>query len=950
MRRILGSITVAFAAFACVSVPSASAAAQATATPPAPASSDSTPRVLTVDDYGRWKRITGTGLSADGAWMTYAYSPNDGEDTLFVRALESDRTYTILRGSQPMFSGDSRWVGYYVSPPEGNGRGARRGGGAPAPGGRGAAGGGNGAQRRFELRDLASGETWEAPNPEAFTFSDDSKYLAIHLAKPSRADTNHDGADLLVRELATGVTRNIGNVGQYAFDDAGGLLAYTVDAADQLGNGVYLVDMATGTTRALDVAAADFDGLAWSDEGDALAALRGHEVEGMKQKANVLLAWTGLGASGGKKTVYDPTEASDFPDGYVLSEYSTPEWSPDRSRLFVGIKQQEKKLPESDDPTANVDIWHWKDAEVQSVQIVRLQRELRATLSAAVLVPSGRFVQLADSAMTSVQTVADGSWGVGRNDTTYRGEVAWGGSHADYYRVNTTTGERSLIARELWRTMGTSPDSRWFLYLQDGHIQAYDARSGTSHQVDGGMEFVNTDDDHDYERPIWGLAGWSSDGRSVLVYDKYDVWRLPLEGDGAPQSLTKGVGAEQEIQLRVVRLDLAGGGRGGFGRFGGGGGFDDHGIDLSKPLTLSAYGVWTKKSGYWRIEPGKSPTPLIYDDKMIGQVSKADDADRVIFTEQTFQEFPDYWTSDTSFRNPVKVTDADPFLSEYAWGKKVLIDYTNSKGQHLQGTLTLPAGYEPGKRYPMLVYFYEIMSDTEHEFSMPRFDDRPQMSTYASNGYLVLQPDVVYEIGNPGSSALDCVTSAVQKVIDLGYADPEHIGLQGHSWGGYQSSYILTQTDMFAAIVTGAPPTNLISFYDELYPGSGTVQQGITEVGQVRMGENVTPWNSTDLYEDQSALYNVPNITTPFMILHGTADNAVDWHQGLELYNAARRNGKKVILLSYPDEPHHLSRKPNQIDFQIRMKEFFDHYLMGAPEPDWMKYGVPQVHKGGAIR
>ena len=190
------------------------------------------------------------------------------------------------------------------------------------------------------------------------------------------------------------------------------------------------------------------------------------------------------------------------------------------------------------------------------------------------------------------------------------------------------------------------------------------------------------------------------------------------------------------------------------------------------------------------------------------------------------------------------------------------------------------------------------------------------------------------------------MTSAVKKVIELGYADPAHIGLQGHSWGGYQSSFILTQTDLFAAIVTGAPPTDLTSFYDTLYRGSGNIQQGITEVGQVRMGAGVTPWSQHALWESQSPIHNAPNIKTPFMILQGTADNAVDAGQGLELFAAAKRLGKQAILLSYPDEPHHLAKRENQKDFQIRMKQFFDHYLKGDPEPDWMLNGVPQLKKG----
>jgi dipeptidyl aminopeptidase/acylaminoacyl peptidase len=204
-------------------------------------------------------------------------------------------------------------------------------------------------------------------------------------------------------------------------------------------------------------------------------------------------------------------------------------------------------------------------------------------------------------------------------------------------------------------------------------------------------------------------------------------------------------------------------------------------------------------------------------------------------------------------------------------------------------------------------------------------------------------PDVVYTVGTPGSNAMDCVGAAVNKVIDLGYADPEHIGIQGHSWGGYQTSFLVTQTDMFACVVTGAPPTNLITFYNTLYKSSGRNQHGIMETGQVRMG--VSPWQDMELWRSQSPIHQAEKITTPFMILHGTEDGSVDWMEGLAYYNAARRLGKEVILLSYPGEGHHLSKKENQIDFQKRMKQYFDHYCKGAPAADWMVNGVPFLKK-----
>ncbi|PWN08053.1 S9 family peptidase [Rhodohalobacter mucosus] len=885
-------------------------------------------KALTVDDYDRWSRIVGAELSNDGNWMAYGLRPNGGDDTLHVVSLANDTEYIIPLGENAVFSDNSGWVAYTVTVDEETRESLEE--------------KGDPVFESAQILHLRSGEKYTVERLESMTFTEDGRYWAVHRKKPETDKSKHKGTDLIVRDLQSGTVVNLGNVSEFAFNKKSSHLAYLVDASERAGNGIYLRNMESGALLTLDSDSSVYSGLTWDDDdalrnewpskGNALAVLKGHSSDSLMHIVNELVVLQNLDSSV-RKTVLNPDSQRNFPDGMVISENRDLQWSSNGELLFIGIRPQQPKVEMDRDTIPNVDVFHWKDDRIQTVQERQAARDRRFTYVASFSPANSSFTRLTDEGMREMNFSRHNRYMIGRDEKPYISDLNWGVSPADLYRVDVSSGERTRFAVEIKRTMGFSPDGRYYLFQkvaeQDTILYVYDVERNRNVNLtqSSPVSFINVDHPYPHESPTYGVAGWAQDGDHVIMNHKHDLWRLALDGSGA-ENITRGVGERDQIIFRHVSLDD-----------------DERYIDTSEDLLLSAFGRWTKKNGFYRLRMGNNPRSLVYEDVRFGNPEKARDENRIVLTRETFVEFPDYYHTKTSFRNFTKITDANPQQAEYGWGERVLIDFENSRGERLQGTLTLPAGYEPGETYPMIVYFYERMSDRHHQYSMPVYDDRPHMSTYASNGYLVFMPDIVFEFGRPGTSSLDAITAGTQKVIDLGYADPDQLGLQGHSWGGYQSSFILTQTDLFATVVTGAPPTNLTSFYNNIYGSSGTNHHGIMEIGQVRMGRGVTPWTHREMYQRENPMFFVPDIEIPFMILHGTDDGAVDWMQGLEFYNAARRMGKEVVLLSYPGEGHHLGREANQIDFQIRMKEWFDHYVKGAPAADWIVNGIPYIEK-----
>ncbi len=474
--------------------------------------------------------------------------------------------------------------------------------------------------------------------------------------------------------------------------------------------------------------------------------------------------------------------------------------------------------------------------------------------------------------------------------------------------------------------MGPSPDGTHVLYYENGAFFSYNLTNGQSHNLTKQIPavFYNTEDDHNVVKPPTRSIGWSKDSGYVLLSDNWDIWKVPADG-GEAVNLT-GNGKKEKIRYESVwRLNP-----------------DDKGFDLSKALYVRAYGEWTKKGGVGVIEPDKPGIRMLHwDDAAYMTLLKAKNADTYLYSRETTQDYPDFYVAGSALDSGKKVSDANPQQKNFLWTKGVkLVQYKSLKGDELQGALYLPAGYEAGKKYPTIVFIYEKLSQGANAYPQPGFNGF-SVGFYTSNGYAVLTPDITYKVNDPGISSTACILAALKAAEATGVVDPERVALHGHSWGGYQTAFAVTQTKAFRAAIAGAPLTDMISMYSSIYWNTGSANQPIFESSQGRFAGGY--WANTEAYIRNSPVYHAMNVQTPLLILCNDKDGAVDHTQGIEYYNTLRRLGKPVVMLEYKGENHGLIKPVDMKDYTIRMKEFFDYYLMDKPAPKWWTEGVPRL-------
>ena len=876
-----------------------------------PALAQTAGKSLSVDDLVSWQRITQQKISDNGEWVACKMEPWKGDATVFLYGKKGNEVTRFNTADQFQFAASSAYLLVSKKP------------------------------KLAEVEALKLKKTKEDKMPMnslvLYTLEGGSEKIdsvkTYHMAQEAdwlAYQTGRKDSTLHVRSLDGKVSLTFPAVAAYGFAKESGMLYFVEN--QQTGKKLYVLDPTIGKPVLVKEGKGVFTQMTFDEQGNQLAFLYTDEKKTAYKNTELWLA-----AHDGKAKQVVKAGHPSLPHGWVVSEHSKLNFSKKAARLFFGTspepKQKDTLMLAENRPS--VQVWSWDEPVQYTVQQYNKEKDLKKTYGAVVDLATGKLHQLAtlEQPDLTVGNEGDGVYALTSTSRPYSVSWMWEGrTRSDYYAVSLATGERKELAKADYGDYRLSPAGKYaYWYAEtDSCWYTISLADGQKHQLTTPQTFVGWDEDNDVPNfpDAYGAAGWSDNDENLYLYDRYDIWKFDPTGVTKPVNMTVN-GRVNKVAYRVVSLDK-----------------EARTLDLQHALLLKGTNEVTKADGYYslRLKKPAAPKALLTGNFMLATISKAKHADKVIFTKESYEMYPDVHYATMAFKKPVQLTEGYKQQEGITWGTAELVTWTSLDGRQLEGVIYKPANFDPNKKYPMIVNFYERNSETFFSYRMPQ----PHRSTidyrlYNSNGYVIFNPDVRYHDGHPGKSCYNCVVPGVQMVIDKGYVDAKAIGAQGHSWGGYQVAYLATQTAMFAAIESGAPVVNMFSAYGGIRWGSGLARSFQYEHTQSRLG--ATPWNGYDIYKENSPLFEMDKVKTPILILHNDSDGHVPWYQGIEYFVAMKRLGKPCWLLNYPNEPHWPMKLPNKVDFQKRMMQFFNHYLKKEAMPQWMEDGLPAVEE-----
>lgn len=904
------------------------------------------------DVYDGWKSLGQTLVSENGKWLVYTLTPQEGDNALVLTDRMSGKTDTLHRVSRFTWNQTSTQAAFFITPTYEATRKAKI--------------------KKVKKEDMPKdtlgiytldsktllkigqvksfkmpekGSNWlaylkekekEKPKPTKTDTSKSSQKPETPTSSPAKEKAKREeGTTLVLRDLVTGSEREFLFVSEYAFDEKGRYLAIASVGNDStVKAGLSLVDLASGSVKMISKGGIAYKNLTFNKEGNWFAFLVDRNPNNDKQRFFDLAIWNGKGDSA--KVVVDQKHPA-MPKDWMVSEHATLRFSDKSQRLIFGTAPipitMDSSIVEMD--MAKLDVWHWQDKDLQPMQLVNLDRDKKKSYTAVIRLKDLAMIQLGNLNIPNVQLPLDGdaSFALGFNDQPYRMSSSWlGYSPQDVYMINPENGQASLLHQAFSDNMQISPTGK-FLYWFSGEqknwfVQALKTKTIRNLTKELGVAFYDEAHDTPNEPNAYGQMGWGLNDETFFVYDKYDIWALDPVANNS-KNWTAGVGRSQNMRYRYQRVDP-----------------DEKNIDVSKSVLLTTFSYTSKYGGFARHGGDQStPTSLWSGPYSPSFVTKQKKEEVYLVMRGNFSELTELYETDRNFTEWKQRSLTNPQKEDYLWGQAELVSWISADGTPLEGILYKPEGFDPTKKYPMMVYFYETHSEGLYRGMSPA----PSASTinipfFVSRGYLVFTPDIVYKEGYPGKSAENSIIPGTLSLIARGFVDEKRVAIQGQSWGGYQVAHLVTRTNLFAAAGAGAPVSNMISAYGGIRWQTGMSRMFQYEKTQSRIGK--TLWERPLYYLENSPLFRVPDIQTPLLMMHNDADGAVPWYQGIELFVAMRRLDKPVWMLNYNGEAHNLVQRVNRKDLSIRLSQFFDHYLLGTPAPAWMKEGLPAVKKG----
>jgi dipeptidyl aminopeptidase/acylaminoacyl peptidase len=767
---------------------------------------------------------------------------------------------------------------------------------------------------------------------------------------------NAGNKQLIVSDLINGYKKKYDNPNDYEFTPDGQSLIITVDSNNNMANRNTLIayNLIDGNETTI------FKGYAVNN---VLCDDRGRQIvftgrSPNDSSNNISIFCYALSEGKANLIVWDNTPGMD--GLYLNQNFINPEFSPDGSKLFFSVKLK-KQNPVNPLPNhANVDIWNYKDDLVQSFQIHQ-KNESHPYLTSRCVInlkkKSEVFCLERDENEMTGYNISPDSNSKFALVKLYAGDISedyWQRPIKDsVYLMSTDDGTEILLNKNIsfikLDSYEFSPDGKYVLWFDDTKSNWFSYNINRQITVDITQKITtplyDVEDDHPYSKHTYyrNLCANIPDENAILIQDEYDIWKVDLDGKKSPVNLTNGFGRQHKIKFSILNFNNSG---------------LVPGFSPNQSVLLSAFNTTNKYNGFFRLYLGKAgkltkismgPYAYYLDAATAGYRSiqefqpplKAKNSGVYLVTRMSVKDYPNIFVT----KNFNAFTQLSVFApqKEYNWIDDKLLHWKMMDGKEGEGILYKPEDFNPKKKYPVIFYYYEKLSDNLNRFLYPALSDAPlNIPWFVSNGYLVFVPNIYYKIGHTGNSVYNSIVSAAKYISKKPWAGK--LGLQGHSFGGFETNYLVTRTNLFTAAAAASGPTDLISFAFSLWPGSGIPMGSMVENQQDRMGS--TLWQSRRLYIENSPIFYAVKVKTPLLIMHNKNDGNVPFEQGLEWYLALRRLQKKVWLLQYDGEAHNLFQEKNQIDYTTRLMQFFGYYLKGEPAPKWMTDGVPASMKG----